>query len=222
MAGTVLLTAALAVAPPALAVDNDLQQWSIVTFRAELPHRLRLYAEAQPRVDLLNTPGIDRLLLRPALGYQLTRHVSLWQGYAWTPTFQPNLRQEHRLYQQLQIETPGNRWAMNNRTRLEQRFIEGAGETSVRVRHMLRLSYALGKRKKWSLVGYDEFFVHLNSTPSGPQAGFDQNRIYLGAAYHFNSHVQAETGYLFNYVNRANGVSDRIQHIILFGLNFRT
>ena len=205
------------------AVDNDLQTWEIVTLRVEMPHKLLLYGEVQPRVGLEGSPdnnGLDRIILRPAVGYQLTPNVSLWQGYAWTPSFNPDYNSEHRLFQQLLVENKVKKLSLTNRSRLEERFIDGAGGTSVRARHMARVAYPLGKSGKWSAVGYDEFFVNLNDTRSGPQSGFDQNRVFVGLNRTLNERLNVEAGYLVNYLNRDNA-EDKLQHVILAWVNVK-
>lgn len=224
LAFAILLSAAHA-APGPEAV-NDLQAWQVITLRTSLGpgHRILAYMEAQPREGNLDGSGsrkddFSALLLRPALGYRVNRHVSIWQGYAWYSFFTPASFHENRLFQQLLIENDFKKLSMVNRTRLEERFIEGRDRTAVRLRHMLRLAYPIGKSKKWSIVGYDEFFVNLNSVNPSPSAGFDQNRAFLGINRKFNNHVNAELGYQNQYVGVDNPFPDRINHIILFALN---
>jgi hypothetical protein len=223
----VLMLLLMGHSPSALARQNtedDLQQWTVVTFKADLPHKLRLYAEVQPRLGH-NIQGVDRLLLRPAIGYQLTPAISLWQGYAWTPTFldgngNAHFNDEHRIFQQVLIENKWDRLKLTNRTRLEERFIEGARDTAVRARHMTRLAYAFDHDKKWSLVGYDELFWNLNDTQKGPQSGFDQNRSFLGVNRKLTPNLDVEAGYLLDFVNRAIPKPDKANHALLIGVNY--
>lgn len=218
------LSAGLIVPAPMTAwaddVDNELQNWDMVTLRVDAPRRLSLYGEAQSRTGLQKGEGMDRLLLRGAVGYRVTPWLSVWQGYGWTPSFRPQFNNENRLFQQLLLENHIKKLAVVNRSRLEERFIENAGATAVRFRHMLRLAYPLDKAQKWSAVTYDEFFVNLNRTPSGPQGGFDQNRLFVGLNRKLNKQVNAEAGYMMNYVNRHGGTPDKVNHIILLALNF--
>lgn len=205
--------------------EQDLQQWDIVTLRTPLSpdKKWQGYLEVQPRMDLLNKNDqgyMAALLIRPAIGYQLNRHVSVWQGYAWTPTYQPTFRNEHRIFQQLLLENKIKKLTLINRTRLEERFIENAGGTAVRGRHLLRFAYPLDKRQQWSAVIYDEAFVNFNSPPRGPQSGFDQNRAFAGLNRKLGKHANLEAGYMAQYVNRADPLPDRLNHIILLNLNF--
>jgi Protein of unknown function (DUF2490) len=202
-------------------MEHELQNWNMVTLRVDAPHRLSLYVEGQSRtgLGLEKNEGMDRLLVRGALGYRVTPWMSLWQGYAWTPSYRPQFQNENRLFQQLLLENKVKKLTVINRTRLEERFIEDAGATSMRFRHMLRLSYPLDKAQKWSAVAYDEYFVNLNRTPAGPRGGFDQNRIFVGLNRRLSKQVNAEAGYMFAHVNRHGGTPDKSNHIILLTLN---
>lgn len=208
-------------------LKNDLQAWQVVTLQTKTGPGKRIlgYLEVQPRTGNLDssdtrTSDFSALIIRPAIGYQVNKHVSLWQGYAWAPQFLPFSRHENRLFQQMLIENKLKKITLVNRTRLEQRWLEGADRTSVRLRHMLRAAYPLGKNQKWSLVGSNELFVNLNSVEGGPQGGVDQNRVFLGLHRKFNKHVNAEAGYLNQYINAKDPIADRMNHVILLTVNF--
>lgn len=191
---------ALTTASPAQADDVDTQQWTLFTVQKNLSDRWIGYFEVQPRFGQ-DISGVERLLVRPAIGYRLTPKLSLWQGYGWTPLFEPGFADEHRAFQQLLYEDRIGETAFTNRTRLEERFIEGAGGTAVRLRSMFRLAHPISADKKWAVVGYDEFFFNLNSTDNGPVSGFDQNRLFLGVSRQVNPQLRVETGYLMNHIN---------------------
>lgn len=201
--------------------DNELQNWDMVTLRVDAPHRLSIYAEGQARTGfgLEKNEGMDRLLARGALGYRVTPWMSLWQGAVWTPSYRPQFHNENRLFQQLLLENRLKKLIVINRTRLEERFIENAGATSLRFRHMVRLAYPLDKAQKWSAVTFDEYFVNLNRTPSGPRGGFDQNRLFVGINRKLTEQVNAEAGYMLVCVNRHQGMPDKTNHVILLTLN---
>lgn len=201
--------------------DQDFQNWDMVTLTAPLsPNKKVLgYLEFQPRVgSLQDDPEVTTTLIRPAIGYQVNKHLSLWQGYGWTPTYQPDFRNEHRIFQQGILTHEIKKLKLTNRTRLEERFIENAGGTAVRARHQLRLSYPLGKSRKWSLVAYDELFVNLNTVDRGPRGGFDQNRVFAGLNRTLGKRANMEAGYLNNYLRR-HQAPDRMNHVLLLTLN---
>lgn len=214
LAPVVLL--ALAVALPARAVEEEAQAWFLATARGPIAGNWRLYVEAQPRID---GDGLRQLILRPALGYQVARVWSLWQGYGWTPSFDP-FTSEQRLFQQSLLEMPRGilPFAVTNRTRIEERWIENVSGVSVRARHMLRVTQPLDSGGRWALVAYDEPFATLNPTGGGPRSGFDQNRAFLGFSRALGSGTRIELGYLNQFLNAASPSPDIVRHVALVGL----
>ncbi|HEU4407635.1 MAG TPA: DUF2490 domain-containing protein [Polyangiaceae bacterium] len=208
---------ALACAPaPALALDHDVQSWSLFFAQGYVVPKLRWYAEVQPRFGN-DVSELDRLLVRPALGYQLTPALSLWAGYAWTPLFSPEFRNEHRPFQQVLVENKLDPLFLINRTRFEQRIIEDADGVSLRLRHMVRGVVRFGDSPLGVAV-YDEVFFTLTEPTGAPRRGFDQNRAFVGPNYKFSSVVQAEIGYMNNFINLPPGREDRMNHNIMFML----
>ena len=58
----------------------------------------------------------------------------------------------------------------------------------------------------------------MNSTPTGGQAGFDQNRFFAGLGWSFNKNFRAEGGYLNQYLARINTTPDTMHHLIMGSL----
>lgn len=209
--------------------SQDFRLWSPVYLTVKLPSSLLAYMEVNPRFAELDDAGhIDQLLLRPALGYQLTEHLSIWQGYAWVGNFnqrhtppQSPFFEENRIYQQVNYANKFSGLRFLSRTRLEERWIEHADGTALRFRQMLRLAYPLPIAPDWSLVGYDEIFINLNTVgaPSGkgPGAGIDQNRFFLGVNKTFNQYFNMDFGYQNQMLNSRNlpGNANLVNHIIL-------
>lgn len=221
----VLLVLSLLMAMPLLknegwaeAYDADAENWSLVNVNLVLPRKWRVSLEAQNRVAN-NFRDQDRLLLRTAIGYQLHPKWSLWQGYAWTPSFQPRYRSEHRLFQQVIFQHRFKHLDVANRTRLEERFIAGLGDTAYRFRTLFRGQYYLDAKRKWSLVANDEIFINLNNASRLATSGFDQNRTYIGVNHAFNPHVNLDIGYQLLLLNRPAPQVNRIGHTVLVALN---
>jgi len=200
------------------AVESDGQGWFLATARGPIARDWRLYLEAQPRID---GDGLRQLILRPALGYQVTSVWSLWQGYGWTPSLDP-FTGENRIFQQSLVETPRGElpFALTNRTRLEQRWIEDASGVSLRARHMLRAVLPIDAAPAWALVAYDEPFVTLNTTTRGPAAGFDQNRAFFGLSRTLGAGMRLEFGYLNQFVETPSGTPDLLRHVALLWLDY--
>ncbi len=200
--------------------EHDAQVWQLLQLTVPLNEdkKLKGYLELQPRFTD-NVTDLEQIQTRFALGYQATEKLSVWQGYMIVPEFDPNLELENRLYQQLNYETKLGKADINHRVRLEQRFFDSNSGVSLRDRYQVKGYYPVGKTDKWSLVGYDEIFFHLNNLASGPTQGFDQNRLFMGLARQMNKQTRLEGGYLLQYSNVQGSPDNRINHILMMTLN---
>lgn len=219
---TCLLAAAVPLFAPidtAHAQVTDSQLWAQFNYNAWTSKRVRFLGEVQPRQgDDFRRPSL--LIVRTAVGYQVAPKWSVWLGYGWTPAFLPRYTGEHRVFGQLQFEDRFHGIDTIQRTRLEQRYIDRAGASAVRLRHMSRFSRPLEATGRWIGIGFDELFWNLNSTPRGPQAGFDQNRLFLGVGRVLDRHARIEFGYLASFVNPPRQVPDRRLDVLLISLNY--
>jgi hypothetical protein len=198
-------------------LDHDLQGWAQFTLQGPLSPKVQGYIEVQPRFGEDLSQG-QIAILRPAIGYQLTEKFSVWQGYAYIPALSSSFNDEHRIFQQGLLRHQAGQLDLTHRTRFEERFIENTDSTSFRLRHLLRVTYPLGKQKKWYLASSDEVFFNMNSVGSGPNAGFDQNRAFVGIGRKLKQHLQVEAGYMNNFLNRQDPVADRLNHVIFLGI----
>ena len=212
---------ALASQSPAKATETDEQIWLAQFSTFSVGHRWLVFTEAQAR----QTDGAERLgqiILRPAVGYQVSDTVSVYAGYAWVRT-DPKGRvanTEHRAYQQLSLRLVGGpgKVTVASRTRLEQRFIVGRSDMGWRMRNLVRLDVPLGKG--YSAIVSGEPFVNLDTTTWGQRGGLDQMRGFAGIGIPVARGVALEVGYAGQYVNRF-GVPDRMNHIGSLSFNIR-
>lgn len=196
-----ILLCTIATGPlPARASDTEFQGWTVLTAQGHVAERVRVYAELQPRVGLSPDAFLDKLLVRAALGWDITPSVTAWLGYAWTPGFHPAFKDEQRPFEQLTINSRVAGGSLQNRTRLEERFIEGAN-LSLRLRHLVRYAHPLGDDSPWLGVVSDELFVNANAPTIGPAQGIDQNRAFIGIDRAVGK-VMLEFGYMLDTVVR--------------------
>jgi hypothetical protein len=209
--------------------SQDFRLWSPVFLTVKLPSSFLAYMEVQPRfADLDDAGHIDQLLLRPAVGYQLTDNLSIWQGYAWVGSYnqrhippQSPFFEESRIYQQVNYTHKFQSLKILSRTRLEERWIEHVDGTAVRFRTMLRGTYPLPVAPEWALVVSDEIFIHLNTVGTrGPAAGFDQNRFFVGINRTFSKYLNMDIGYQNQLLNSRSipDLANQMNHIILLQL----
>jgi len=210
----------LGISSSLLAQQTDFQSWNIIsaTVNIDPDKRFFAYMEGQPRIGE-NISRLERLIIRPAIGYNFNPNLALTVGYAWTPTFnnaayRSDFRNDTRLWQQLQYKHDlwGIKW--QHRLRQEQRFIEDASGTSNRTRYQLRGSYGLAPDNSYGLTGYNEAFATENGTRRGFRGGFDRDRFFIGP-YLISGPGRYEIGYLGEYARQFGKDSRMINAIII-------
>lgn len=197
----------------ALADETDNQAWLNATGQYRLNGRLLLWAEAQGRFGE-DASRLTQSIIRPGLGWQAAPKVSLWAGYARITNHQPGKDQaEDRLWQQaLWNIGPMLGGTVTSRSRLEQRWVDGGGDTGWRVRQFLKYERPFRPGGDASLVLTSETFVALNDADWGARSGFDQMRNFVGVGLSVAPKMRVEAGYLNQYINRP-GDNDRMNHI---------
>jgi hypothetical protein len=215
------MAASIVAAPAYAQTKEDGGIWLGLSFQGKLGDTgLNWSAELQPRWreegDKLN-----QLIIRPALFCKLDKKSSVWLGYEKVVNHPAGKASfdEDRIWQQYSYTfDPINTVTLQNRTRLEERRVNGGRETSIRLRQMLKANMPLESNPNLSFILSDELFINLNDTDWGASSGFDQNRLFLGAGYVFNPTVKFEAGYLNQYVNGAK--IDKMNHILSSTLSF--
>lgn len=210
---TSVLALSLALAAPPARAEEAL--WFTTVAQGPVSGKLVTWLEVQPRFSA----STDVLILRPALGVQLSPTVQLLAGYQYQLNDRenaPDIR-EHRLWQQALIRlagTPGKA-VLVSRTRLEQRFIEGESDEAMRLRQFLRGQLWLDRH--WSLIGIGEAFIGLEDTSWGQQKGVEQTRLFAGAGYALTPRLTLEAGLLDQRLIRPGpDRTNRVANIALF------
>jgi Protein of unknown function (DUF2490) len=148
-------------------------------------------------------------LFRTGVNYKLNDHVILHAGYAEAETYaygnfpiaNNGTFPEHRLYEQLTLRQPINKFLFTHRFRIEQRWLgkrKAGTEREMeewlflhRFRYQFRTQFSLSK--KWYTAAADEIFIG-----AGKNVGvniFDQNRIFLLVGCKLNKNISLEGGY---------------------------
>ena len=197
--------------------DTDAQSWMQFLSQGKLPSQVRLWTELQPRFGS-GVGGLTTLLIRPAIGWQVTDDLSLWGGYAWAPLLKPTSRNEHRAWAQAIYVAQPFGGTFTQRLRMESRFFESASASAFRLRYQARLAIPVALENALSLVVYDEVFLSLNDASPVITSGFDQNRLFVGAFHRFSPQLAIDIGYLWNAVRRPGAPENRTNHVIMLSL----
>jgi hypothetical protein len=236
LSGALLVAAAGALGAQGVAAPPDSSRhaanvWLVYNGRHALSARWALFADAQVRrADGLARP--KQWLVRPGLRYRWREHVSLTAGYAFQRTSPHGLlaeeipTDEHRVWQQIEVERPAGRTALEHRLRLEQRWEEDVSDAGGTARvtgrgYQNRARYRLSATRPlhggepdapgWYLAASDEPFVRW-----GPGVGrtFDQNRAFVGLGRRWSDGLRVEGGYLNQYARAGSGRAVEVNHVL--------
>jgi hypothetical protein len=208
-------------APAAAQTITDERVWFNLTLQSRAdarttPWRWSVEIVARSR-DGIQT--LDVAALRPTVNYALDRHSSVGGGYVlveYSPTGASVT--DHRVFQHYAWSGSAGGGTLGLRARVEERFIEGNSGMAARLRLQVRYSHPLRKGSPVAVVGYDEFFVHLNTT-TATLRGMDQNRAFAGISDTLNPSVRIEVGYL-NQHGLGHDTRDVMNHVLSGTLAF--
>ena len=217
------LAAALAASPAVAQTSHDEGVWINGTVMGKVDGPVVFFAEVQPRI----ADGVSRmtqLLLRSAIGYQVSKDVTVYQGYARVidPVEGGADLGEDRLFQQVTWNVGAiGKLEIQSRTRLEQRWRSDGPDMSLRARQMMRFEYPLAPgARRVAALGWSEGFVGLKSADWGGVTGFDQLRTFAGLEIPLAGTSTIEAGYL-NQTRDAPGRRVNMAHVASLTLFLR-
>lgn len=149
-------------------------------------------------------------LLRGGITYKIHPQLSVQLGYAWVQTFPygtytiasvPKVFPEHRIYEQLVINSPIGSATLINRLRLEQRWtgrfspVEAEKLNLIffnRFRYMPRVDVSINNKMYAALA--DEILIGFGENVG--ENVFDQNRVNVMLGYKASNVFKIEGGFL--------------------------
>jgi hypothetical protein len=209
--------------------ESDQQLWTVATITGAVKKsrpKIRYYAEFQPRLGN-DWQTWERVIARTALGYKLDSGLTLWGGYAYLPSladseFNYNYSPESRIWQMATYNQKATNTDFGHRAILEQRFIDkAADEVAHRLRYRLKISEPLTVMSNKLTLGWalaNELMVNLNSIDSGPQTGFDRNRLSTGP-YLQRGAWRGDISYMWE-ASESPGPKDRELHALVLSTSW--
>lgn len=208
-------------ATPALARE-DAQVWTGFAASGPVAGKFALFGEAQFRFGD-DVSRLSQNVLRAGIGWQPSRDVAFYGGYARQTTYRPGApdTQEDRLWQQASYPLGEHgRLQITGRTRIEQRHVQGAEDWGWRLRQQVKAALPVRRESQIRLVGSMELIFNANDTDWGVDSGLDQLRSFAGINLPLAHGVALEAGYLNQYQRRAGG-PDQMNHIASFSFAYR-
>jgi hypothetical protein len=192
---------ALFLSVSSFAQTPGLGTWNVVSSKFTFNKKWSMLAEAQVRSQKL-IHDFNYYEYKAGVGYNFPKTLSVLFAMGHYATFQPDgdfkkpyANNEFRMWEQFVLTNNIGRVKLEHRYRIEQRFTSFAGYRN-RFRYRLNVILPFNnteiKPKTWYTSIFNEVFV----TNEGPY--FEQNRIFLGIGYQFNTRV----GILAGYINR--------------------
>jgi len=210
----------------AATVNDDFSVWVSNTYQTDFGGSPYLaFLELAPRTKNDNS-DFSQVIVRPLLGYKLSKKSQLWVGYTWQGEYNDQTDFDmatNDIVQQLQwIDNWTPQLNFQYRFRLEQRFFAHEDDVGYRMRHRFRFVYTIPDTKAY-LIALDELFVYFNSIDEGRlshsvQTGVNQNRSYVGVGYKLTPLLNIDTGYQLQYVHNY-GIPDLNNHVWLTNIN---
>ncbi|KQS92123.1 DUF2490 domain-containing protein [Chryseobacterium sp. Leaf394] len=180
-----------------IAQTNDLGAWYMYFGNNKISNKFNFHNEIQYR-SFDGTGDLEQLLIRTGIGYDLTENnnnVLLGYGFILSQPYRNGEKTEnieHRIFQQFITKQKFGRFNLQQRYRLEERFLED--DFRMRFRYYIGLNIPLNNKemspKTLYLSAYNEFFLHLNSPV------FDRNRVYGALGFVINKNMKIEAGYM--------------------------
>ncbi len=200
----------LLLAAPAQAASSDTQFWVMASTSFKPAKDLVATIDVSPRARS-TTAGNDQLLTRASLDYTIHKGVSIGAGVAWVESGGPT---EVRPHQQITL-TSG---PLSLRSRLEERIIDGAPQTGLRLRERVLGKLELDRNDQ--LTASAELFLTLRPTAVGKPTGVEQVRFNLTELHRVAHNLDLGLAYLLIVTNRA-GKPDQISHVPQLVISWR-
>jgi hypothetical protein len=209
-------------------VTSVQQVWTAYCNQSRFSHKWGAWLDLHVRTkeDFFNR--FSQAIARAGLTYYLNDATKLTIGDSYVRHFPSDNHKkisqpEHRPWQQLQWHTSYPRLKTMQWVRLEERFrrkilndstLAKGNHFNFRVRYNFLLQVPLGNSKikagDFSFILNDE--VHVNFGKQVVYNTFDQNRFFVGLAYHVNAHDNLQFGYMNVFQQLASGTDYRSTH----------
>ena len=203
------------------------QVWTAYFNQTRLSNKWGLWGDFHFRTTHNFVGEASKGIVRLGAMYYLNNDLKFSNGYAFINHFpeegHTNVSQpEHRIWHQLQLHNKYGKVRTMQWVRLEERFrrkIKNDNELAEgfrfdeRIRYNFFLNVPLSKKgiapKTVSALFNNEVMINLSK--NNVYNVFDQNRLFVGLAYNFDSHSSLQLGYMNVY--QQLGAGDKFKNI---------
>lgn len=196
----------LACAVPAAAAEEDVQLWGFFEVQAPLAKDWTVAVETSPRLIDDGDQVETRLMVR----YKGIKDVKLGGGVIHV--LRPG-GDEIRPFQQVELKSG----PFESRTRMEERFFDGAPRMELRLRQRVSASHAITDTT--AITADAELFYILRTRDAKREAGVDDWRFSLGVDHAVNDHLELSAGYMLTLSPNGSKAST-LSHVPQLGVKY--
>jgi hypothetical protein len=184
--------------------------WMMFFNQSKINSKLSLHTEIQFR-NFSVQPNTEQLLIRLGINYHLGPSKIVTAGYGRITNyfddgevFKNYYSRENRAWQQFILRKNAGKLVLENRFRLEQRWISEKSNLNYknRFRYLFRASFPINRKsiEKGCLFAsaYDELFLNFHKNY------FDRNRFYFALGYQIQPAVSVQFGCMKQRVGKAS------------------
>ena len=197
-------------------VDTQSQSWFSINSTIRLNNKFGIVADLHMRrTSFISDPSF--YFVRTGLNFWIKENITatMGYGYMWVAPSKPlwhHYAQEHRVYQQIQVNSKIGKIGLLNRVRNEQRWQEkiindeftNDYKFTDRVRYLLSMTIPVFKNPHCpSLAISDELAVQFGKEIV--YNTFDQNRFFVGIKQPIGKSLSFDLGYMMVYQQKASG-----------------
>lgn len=209
--------------------QSEEQTWFAFLNQTRFSDRWGMWADFHLRTREDFFSNLSSSIIRLGATWYANDHLKLTAGYAFVNHFPADnhsgiSQPEHRPWQQVQWHTNSKKLRIMQAVRLEERYRRKlAGNDALadgyhfnyRLRYNMAFMIPLGKNTfaPKSLSGVLNNEVHLNFGKEIIYNYFDQNRFFVGLAYHVNSRDNVQFGYMYLFQQLSAGNRYRALHV---------
>lgn len=198
---------------PAVASSDGGELWLNPSVSFDIDKDTGVEIETAQRLRNADDDRVDTYFVRFWLNQKMAENLTL--SGAIERRINNGGSDETRLIQQMTT----SHGYLRTRLRLEQRFVDSADQTGLRVRPRLGVAVPIDADERWTFRTDAEMFLTLQSTSNGGDTGLTGLRTQMGIGYDVTPKLTLSAGYLRqqDFVDRR---PDVVGHAPIIGIEF--
>ena len=198
---------------PAAATSDAAELWLNPSVSVDFDKDTGIEIETAQRLRSADDDRVDTYFVRLWLNQKMAENLTL--SGAIERRINNGGSDETRLLQQMTT----SHGYLRTRLRLEQRFVDSADQTGLRVRPRLGVAVPIDTNERWTFKTDAEMFLTLQSTSNGGDTGLTGLRTQMGVSYDVTPRLTLSAAYLRQQDFDERG-PDVVGHAPILGIEF--